>query len=291
MGSRRLLVGVVGLGLALTSRVARAQNDVPPPPDSPPPPPAPPDSPPSAPPQYAAPQGEYAPAPPIPAYSEPPLPPAPDDESGDGKFHMPPFSIRVDPFTWLIEGRLGFELEAGITKWMTAELVPVFVTTSSPPALSSFDERDSGVRQASNGLGPLSGTSLGLGFWLGGHAFHGVVLRAIFTNYGYTYKGYDESGAQVDQLSHTDRWLMGMVGSHSTWGVFTLAYDFGLGVDLNHQTRCFARDAISTADVSSNGCSGLEIATEKDVSQIADVAPSFYPVVVAGRFSLGVTFE
>jgi hypothetical protein len=245
--------------------------------------------PPEPPPAYAEPPPAYAPPPP--GYSEPPLPPAPDAEQNDGKFHMPPWSIRVDPFTWLIEGRLGFELEAGITKWLTGEIVPVFVTNATPPTLSSFDSRSADIRQSSNGLGPLSGTSLGLGFWLGGHAFHGYVLRAIFTDYGYTYRSRDETGGQ-DSVTHTDRWLMGMIGSHSTWGVFTLAGDFGLGVDLNHQTRCYDSDPIVLGHTSSSGCNGLELlTTDNGQTQVANVASSFYPVVIAGRISLGVTFE
>ncbi len=220
-------------------------------------------------------------APPPPAYyssTPPPAPPQRNDPSA-GAFRMPPWSVRIDPFNWLLEGRLGIQLEAGITDWLSAELVPVFVTDGTPPTLDSYTDRASSVSQSSNGLGPLSGTSIGAGFWLGGHVFQGYVLRAIFTNYGYGYRTSDDNGGLVDRLSHTDRQLIGMIGSVSTFGVFTIAGDFGLGVDLNHETRC----------VDSSHCDGLELTLGNGT--VVDVAPSFYPVVIAARFSFGVTFQ
>ena len=33
--------------------------------------------------------------------------------------------VRIDPFNWLLEGRLGLELEIGILKFMSFEMVPV----------------------------------------------------------------------------------------------------------------------------------------------------------------------
>ena len=206
----------------------------------------------------------------------PPPPPLPPEHHG---FKMPPWSVRIDPFTWLIEGRLGFELEVGVLKWLSVEMVPVFVTAESPPTFSSFSSRDSGVSQQSNGLGPISGTSIGAGFWLGGNVLHGYVLRAIFTDYGYTYVSRDNAG-EIDRFSHTDRWLMGMLGSNSTFGPFTIAGGIGLGVELNKQGRCAPPD---------NGCKDLEIRLSDGNAGI--VSPSFYPVVLAGRISLGVTFD
>ncbi len=253
----------------------------------------------------ATPEQQYSPppsAPPPPPreerIDEPPPPDPP--EKGEGGFKMPPWSVRVDPFTWLIEGRLGFELEVGLLKWMTAELVPVFVTNDTPPTLSSFGGRDDAVKQESNGAGPISGTSIGLGFWLSGHALQGYVLRAIFTNYGYKYKTdglTDSSGVQhPDHLVHTDRWLMGMFGSHSTWGPFTIAGGIGLGVDLNSAPQCYPEGPIAASDVGNrqgSGCKRLELVTQdrNRNSVVVDVSPPFYPVVIAGRISLGVTFD
>jgi hypothetical protein len=192
---------------------------------------------------------------------------------------MPAWSVRIDPFNWLLEGRLGFELEAGITKWMTAELVPVFVVNDSPPTLS-FKGIGPEVKQESNGPGALSGTSVGLGFWLGGKAFHGYVLRAIFTNYGYNYQSYSAAGAQVDSVTHTDRWLMGMLGSHTMFGPFTIAGGIGLGVDLNKEFVCVPKGT---------SCKGIELNLGPGQGAV-DVSSPFYPVVIAGRISLGVTF-
>jgi hypothetical protein len=193
---------------------------------------------------------------------------------------MPPWSVRIDPFTWLIEGRLGFELEAGVLKWLSVELVPVFMTNDTPPTFSSFSSRDSGVEQHSNGLGPLSGTSIGAGFWLGGHVLHGYVLRVIYTNYGYTYTSHDETG-EIDRFTHTDRWFMGMIGSNSTFGPFTIGGGIGLGVELNRAEYCGRGQA--------SGCNDLRI--NLPGGGIGSVAPTFYPVVLAGRISLGVTFD
>ncbi|HEX4336374.1 MAG TPA: hypothetical protein VH062_10705 [Polyangiaceae bacterium] len=272
---------LVGAALLTLSRATFAQ-DAPPPVDYPPvaqePAPAPPvaQDPANAPPPEGYPPGVQEPVPPL----------APEEHHG---FKMPPWSVRIDPFTWLIEGRLGIELEAGILKWLSVELVPVFVTSTTPPTLSSFSSRDSGVEQHSNGLGPISGTSLGAGFWLGGHVLHGYVLRVIYTNYGYTYTTHD--GGEVDRFSHTDRWLMGMIGSNATWGPFTLGGGIGLGVDLNKQSRCYPDGATSKADAQGSGCSGWEIALDRGFSRFGNVAPAFYPVVLAGRISLGVTFD
>ena len=243
---------------------------------SPPPPaqsePAPPASPPPATgrPQY----GYFTPArdpnAPPPQVEEPPAPPAPEEHHG---FTMPPWSVRIDPFTWLIQGRLGLELEVGVLKWLSVEMVPVFVTGTTPPALGGFSGRDGGVSQHSNGLGPISGTSIGAGFWLSGNVLHGYVLRAIFTNYGYEYR------TDVDSFVHTDRVLEGMIGSNATWGPFTIGGGIGLGVDLNSQTRCINGDK----------CNDLQIRLGDGSTGI--VSSFIYPVVLDGRISLGVTFD
>src|SRR6478609_6395447 len=118
----RAMAGMLtGLGLWLGGRDGLGQSapfpSDPPPPTSapepaptvaPPPPPASP--PPSAPPLAAPPPATTPPAPtpalappPPPPPVEPPLPPAPP---ADERFSVP-FSVRIDPFNWILQGQLG----------------------------------------------------------------------------------------------------------------------------------------------------------------------------------------
>jgi hypothetical protein len=210
-------------------------------------------------------------------YEEPPPPPPPNDEGRKG-FQMPPWSVRIDPFNWLLQGRLGIELEAGVTSFMTFELVPVFVTASKPPFLNYQGGNDP-IRQESNGLGAMSGASFGLGFWLSGKPLRGYVLRALFQNYAYTYNALGaDTGHTFDSVSHTDRVLMGMLGSHSRFGAFTIAGGLGLGVDLNHQERC----------ISGRNCGELQVTDGRSTFTVSD---PLYPVVLDVRLSLGVSFD
>ena len=114
---------------------------------------------------------------------------------------MPGFSIRVDPFNWLLEGRLGLELEVVAWKFISVELVPVFVANTEPPSFN-FSGRDDPISQHSNGIGPISGASLGAGFWLSGTPLQGYVLRALLTNYGYTYEAKDGAGVFDQRQPH-----------------------------------------------------------------------------------------
>jgi hypothetical protein len=220
-----------------------------------------------------------------------------DDEGGDGGdgFEMPPFSIRLDPFSWLIEGRLGIELEVGLWKFISLELVPVLVANSEPPTFN-FSGRDDPISQESNGLGPFSGTSLGVGFWLNGEPHRGYVLRAIFTNYGYTYEASDSTGV-FDRVSHTERQLVGFFGSYARWGVFTLGGGIGLGYELNQKERCNPT-YVPNVDGSDRivaggpgGCDELQIALDDRAFDIANLNSFLHPVVLMGRFSLGVSFD
>ena len=67
---------------------------------------------------------------------------------------MPPWSVRMDPFNWLLEGRLGLELEVGLLNWLSVEFVPVFVVNDQPPAFN-FSGREDPLTQESNGLGRI----------------------------------------------------------------------------------------------------------------------------------------
>lgn len=199
---------------------------------------------------------------------------------------MPPWSVRIDPFNWLLEGRLGLELEVGVLSFMTVELVPVFVTTSKPATLN-FSGFDDPVRRDSNGLGAMSGASIGAGFWIGGKPFRGMVLRAIFENYGYTYRALDGS-TEVDRVSHTERVLMGMFGSMSRFGAFTITGGIGLGMDMNKEERCYTPTDGPGAPTGS-GCGDIHLLVPPN--SIYSVTSGIYPVVLRARFSLGVTFD
>ena len=201
---------------------------------------------------------------------------------------MPPWSVRIDPFNWLLEGRLGFELEVGVLSFMTVEIVPVFVVNAKPPTMN-FRGGEDPLRQESNGIGPMSGASIGAGFWLSGEVLRGTVLRAMFQNYSYTYKTHDDLGT-IDSASHTKRVLMGMIGSHNRWGAFTIATGIGLGVDLNSEERCY-KDADTLGQPTGKDCGEIQVALDRAKSVVFDGGGFLYPAVLAARISLGVSFD
>lgn len=213
-----------------------------------------------------------------PVYEPAPPPEPQEDDAGGGG--IPPFSVRVDPFNWLLQGRLGLELEMQVWEFISAELVPVFVTTESPPWYN-YAGRDKALTQHSDGIGPISGTSLGVGFWFGGKPFRGTVLRAIFTNYAYDYETR-YNGSLYDSAGHTEQHLGATIGSYSRYGAFTLGGEFGLSTDLNSEERC-----IDPANPS--GCDELQLAA--DPGTYYDVNGSFHPIYIEARFSLGVTID
>lgn len=263
----------------------------------------------------AAPAPEYAPAPaPEPQYAPPPqryegqISPgeesdpyaAHDEDNGDGdgggeSFEMPPISFRLDPFNWLLQGRLPLELEVGVWKMMTIELVPEFVTNEDPP-LRDFSAYEDGALQYSNGLGDLSGTSLGVGFWLDGEPFAGYVIRAIFTNYGYEYKSSDAAGT-IDSVTRTTRRFGGFIGSYQRWSFFTIGGGIGLSYELHQQERCALR-ATSTAggtritDDPDASCDGeLQVALDRGARAVDDTNGFLHPFYLDARFSLGFIID
>jgi hypothetical protein len=320
---QRALPALLGVTLCCLAASARAQDDAPPAPEPPAPgaqqssapPPASPSAAPSTP-EAGAP--ETAPAPP--EQTAPPperrhyegevgvegaeggsaydeeygpdsadQPPGADHGSG---FKMPGFSIRLDPFNWLLEGRLGVEIEVAVWKFISVETVPVFVANTTPPSFN-FSGRDDPISQHSNGLGPISGASLGAGFWLMGTPLEGYVLRAEITNYGYTYKASDSVGV-YDKVNHTERHFEVLIGSHSRFSFFTIAGDIGLGYELNQDQRCFVNRGTPSMMAATSGCpdSGeLHILTDRNGSTIADLNGGLHPFYIIGRFSLGVTFD
>ena len=230
-----------------------------------------------------------------PAYPEPqpytaspdayPGEPPPPPRNPDDGFQRPDISIRIDPFNFLLEGRLGLELETQVYKFLTVEVVPVFVTTQSPPTLNYETYEKSSIHQKSNGIGALSGAAIDGGIWFGGKPFNGYVLRAGFTNYAYTYESHFGNAGGHDSVSHTDRQFFAMLGSHNRWGAFTIAGGIGLAYELNKQNRCL--DDF-----------GAQIACDEDKLQIritddgtpANLHPFLYPFDLLARFSLGVVF-
>jgi hypothetical protein len=208
--------------------------------------------------------------------------------------------VRVDPLNWILYGRLGFEVEVGIVKWMSVETVPIFVTTDSPPTLNLNTDAVK-VAQESDGLGPLAGASLGVNFWLSGKTMKGYAIGTGITNYSIAYESRNDA-EQVDRFSHTERNLYFMFGSLSRWGAFTIAGGLGFGYDLNNQTRCFDSNARSAADAKLGGdCGAQNIVLQKyhdnpgttqDVPFVANPVTDFiYPWSLKARFSLGVTID
>jgi hypothetical protein len=216
---------------------------------------------------------------------EPPPPP----QNPDNGFQRPDISVRIDPFNFLLEGRLGLEIESELYKFLTLEIVPVFVTTHSPPTLNYNTYEKSSLRQASNGLGAISGAAVDAGIWFGGKPFNGYVLRAGFTNYAYTYSStYDSPDSDKgDSVSHTDRQFFAMIGSHNRWGAFTIAGGFGLAYELNRQNRCY--DDVNMPAKSDCKQDSLQIKVTRD-GPPGELQPFLYPFDLVARFSLGVVF-
>jgi hypothetical protein len=216
-------------------------------------------------------------------YGAPPPPP----QNPDDGFKMPDISVRIDPFNLLLEGRLGLELETQVYKFLTLELVPVFVTTQAPPTLNYAPYQDSTITQHSNGIGAISGAAFDAGFWLGRKPLEGNVLRVGLSNYSYTYDTKDNLGS-LDTVSHTDREFFVMFGQHSRWGAFTIAGGIGLGYELNKQNRCF------NAGVQTSDCPNDEtlIALDRTYTNgnSANLNGFLYPFDLLARFSLGVVF-
>jgi hypothetical protein len=244
---------------------------------APQPPPAYPQQPPSGDPPPPPPPGAYA----QPGYGYPPPPPP---ENPDQGFKVPEFSVRIDPFNWLLEGRLGLELEVQAYKFVTIELVPVFVTSHSPPTLN-YDSYSSMLTQSSNGAGAISGAALDAAFWFDGKPFRGYALRTGFTNYAYTYQSSD-GGTPIESVSHTEREFFVMLADASRWGAFTIGGGIGLGYELNRQNRCFdAADAVTT------NCPKDEMLIKLDKQGNEGNLDGFlYPFDLLVRFSLGVSF-
>ncbi|MGC4090507.1 MAG: hypothetical protein QM756_22080 [Polyangiaceae bacterium] len=201
---------------------------------------------------------------------------------------MPMLSFRADPLNWLLNGRLGIEMEAQIYKFITFEVVPEFVAWETPLALRNSFETT--ISQHSEGIGPISGAAFSAGFWLSGKAMRGTVLRAIITNHSYRYAASDQMGV-FDEVSHVDRHLYFFVGSQSRSGLFTMGGGFGLGLELNKEQRCFTKTG-AVIGVVTSGCPKEEmlIALDRTYGAVGNLHGFLYPIQLMFRFSLGVTF-
>lgn len=170
------------------------------------------------------------------------------------------------------------------------QITPVFVLAKSPIAIN-YAGVDDPVTQHSNGIGPLSGISVGVGAWFWGEPFKGYVLRFEFTNYGYSYRSDDGAG-RIDRVDFTERRLLLFIGSHSRFGAFTFAGGFGLGYELNQQTRCgLSATSSDTIQSRENDCRGRQqIALDRGVQERMDLNGPLHPVYFQARFSIGVVF-
>jgi hypothetical protein len=200
---------------------------------------------------------------------------------------MPGFAVRVDPLDLLLEGKLGLELEVGIWKFLSLEVVPTFIVNDSPPTFN-LSGREDNVTQESNGLGALAGASFSAGFWLEGKAFKGYLLRAMLTNMGTKYL---VDGGDTDQAAHTERHLYGFFGSYNRWGAFTLGGGMGIGVELNKESRCFVRT--NTTVTATNNCPDdeFQLKLDRNAAAVVDINSPLYPVQFFVRLSLGVVID
>jgi hypothetical protein len=213
-----------------------------------------------------------------------------NDEEDDEPFEMPPISVRLDPFNWLLQGRLPLEIEVGVWKLLSVELVPEFVTSEDPP-LRDFSGYEDGANQHSNGLGPLSGASLGLGIWLDGEPFEGYVIRAILTNYGYEYR------STVDSVTRTTRRFGAFFGSYRRWAFFTIGGGIALSYELHQQERCGLRSQTTsdgtriTADPDAQCDGELQVALDRTADVVDDTNGFLHPFYLDARFSLGFIID
>lgn len=212
--------------------------------------------------------------------------------------------MRIDPLNWILYGQLGVELELEFLEWLSIEAVPVFVVSEQPVVFNVADD----IFQKSDGLGPLSGVSLGLGFWLDGDTFNGSVLRAGFAinNMAYRSEALEDDaslgvlrGDVFDEVTLRERKLSFHFGSHRTWGFFTLAGGIGLDYELRDDRRCIAQTgSVWLAETDSESCTdddAYELARGPVGTTVepptANVFGALHPFAITGRLSLGFVLD
>jgi hypothetical protein len=239
------------------------------------------EAPPPSPPSGA--QPAYAAAP----VEQPYVAPEPEQET---KF--PDFSLRIDPLNWIIYGKLGVEVELEAFEWLTIETIPVFVAMQEPVFLAD------GVKQYSNGLGPLAGASLSAGFWLEGDSFRGTVLRVGVTSYAYRYetigqRGEPKEGEVFDEAKLSQTRLMFMLGSGRKIGYFSLAGGFGIEYELNRDRRCARQTPTGSFVDSSEDCDSdqFELLRRSSQRDVENLRGPLFPFDFSVRFSLGFVLD
>ena len=88
--------------------------------------------------------------------------------------------------------------------------------------------------------------------------------------------------------------MIALIGSHTSFGLFTISAGIGLGVELNQQQRCFANAGTSALMASTRGCpdSGeLRILADRQGDRVVDLNGSLFPFYLVGRLSLGITVD
>lgn len=213
------------------------------------------------------------------------------DSIGSPGISLPPYSIRFDPLNWLIQGRFDMELEMAFWKYLSVELAPSLVVNDTP-ATFAYGGRDEPVTQHSDGLGPLAGASVGIGFWPFGIPLQGYVVRLNLSNVGMSYRVANQAG-EFDRVDRVERRLQLLFGSHSRFDWFTISGGIGLGLELSGQRRCFRPDEAGARGAVSTGCDGdqLEIKLDPDANSVSNLNGSLHPVYILARLSVGVAFD
>jgi hypothetical protein len=203
-------------------------------------------------------------------------------------------SIRLDPFNLILIGDLNLELEVAPLKWLSVEVIPSFIVNPSPPTLGYLSGRDEQLKRKSNGLGPLSGATFDVGFWLEGKAMKGTVLRAMLMTHSYEYVASDPAGV-IDSVRTTERVFAGFLGNQSRIGMFTISSGFGIGGVIGGQKRCFTASEMPTEHCTHNELL-LQVIRHEHRSgndpplSVIDLNGFLGSVRLLGRLSLGVVF-
>jgi hypothetical protein len=179
---------------------------------------------------------------------------------------------------------------------MSFELAPEFVINTKPVVIGSF-ERPDALTQHSRGLGALSGTSIGVAFWLMGTPFKRYALEIMLTNHAMKYETKDDEGL-IDVVDTSERRLTLMLRSPTRFGAFVFDFGIGIGIELAKQTRCIDNTVgFPATDQAFGDCSERDILIklEDTTTQMPDRAnvntAEFNSVDIATRLSLGVAFD
>ncbi len=212
-------------------------------------------------------------------------PPPPKKESGSD-FEIEGWAVRLDPFNWLLQGRLGLSADVAFTKWFSVELTPVFAVNDSPPMFNLGGHEDT-IYQESNFIGAMSEINLGASFWFEA-PLEGYVLRVLLNHGNYKYVAKDSDG-EFDSVVDDSNKLIVMLGSYGKYGPVSLGGGIGIGRYLGAPERC-ADDA---GDYKTSGCDGeLHMRFDRNNPQnYANLHSSLYPFDVVGRFEIGVVFN